>query len=121
VAFAFAVNSKVPSSGNSTSPQGRRTSQHAVARNRTIAAAALVVVGAIVLASVLWQVTPSPGRSASPPGAGVGSNGAEVLPASGEYRLVYRHSVIPGGVRTPEETALAMRRDPVVAAHYKDI
>jgi hypothetical protein len=33
-------------------------------------------------------------------------------------RLVYPYSVIPGGVRSSEELALNMAKDPVVAAHY---
>jgi len=36
-------------------------------------------------------------------------------------RPVYRHSVIPGGVRSSEEIANAMRLDDVVAEHYKGI
>jgi hypothetical protein len=35
-------------------------------------------------------------------------------------RLVYPYSVIPGGVRSREELALHIERDPVVAAHYAD-
>lgn len=33
-------------------------------------------------------------------------------------RLVYRYSVIPGGVYTPGELLHAIQADPVVAAHY---
>lgn len=35
--------------------------------------------------------------------------------------LVYRYSVIPGGVHSASELAAAMARDPVVRAHYADI
>jgi hypothetical protein len=35
-------------------------------------------------------------------------------------RRIYRYSVVPGGVFTPEELAAARRSDPVVAAHYAD-
>jgi hypothetical protein len=36
-------------------------------------------------------------------------------------RLVYRYSVIPGGVYTPRELRDAIQADAVVAAHYKDL
>ncbi len=35
-------------------------------------------------------------------------------------RKVYQYSVVPGGVYTPEELAMARRNDPVVAAHFAD-
>lgn len=35
-------------------------------------------------------------------------------------RIVYPYSVIPGGVRSREELAASMSRDPVVAAHFAD-
>lgn len=36
-------------------------------------------------------------------------------------RAVYPYSVVPGGVRTPEELEAAAARDPVVREHYKDV
>jgi hypothetical protein len=36
-------------------------------------------------------------------------------------RAVYRHSVVPGGVRSREEIAYVVQRDQVVAEHYKGI
>jgi hypothetical protein len=36
-------------------------------------------------------------------------------------RLVYRHSIVPGGAYSRDEVAGAMRNDAVVAAHYQDI
>lgn len=35
--------------------------------------------------------------------------------------LVYRHSVIPGGVQSASELAAAIARDSVVSAHYADV
>jgi hypothetical protein len=35
-------------------------------------------------------------------------------------RTIYQYSVVPGGVHTPEELAIARRTDPVVAAHFAD-
>jgi hypothetical protein len=35
-------------------------------------------------------------------------------------RTVYPYSVVPGGVRDPQSLQAAVRRDPVVAAHYSD-
>jgi hypothetical protein len=40
---------------------------------------------------------------------------------SADSRPVYRYSVIPGGVRTPEELLEAMANDSVVAGHYAGI
>lgn len=37
-----------------------------------------------------------------------------------QHRKVYQHSVIPGGVYSPEELARARRIDTVVAEHYSD-
>src|SRR5437870_3442322 len=37
-----------------------------------------------------------------------------------KLRPVYRYSVVPGGVETPEELAQAIHKDPVVADHYRD-
>jgi len=39
---------------------------------------------------------------------------------AGVQRAVYRHSVIPGGVFSRGELAVAVATDPVVAAHYRD-
>ena len=36
-------------------------------------------------------------------------------------RPVYKHSVIPGGVRDQRDLAGAIERDPVVAQHYRDL
>ena len=36
-------------------------------------------------------------------------------------RPVYRHSIVPGGAYTRREVADAMRKDAVVAAHYRDV
>jgi hypothetical protein len=44
-----------------------------------------------------------------------------VLPAVRAVRAIYRYSVVPGGVFTPNEFAAAVRRDPVVAAHYAGV
>jgi len=40
--------------------------------------------------------------------------------ADGLPRKIYRYSVVPGGINTPEELAEARRNDPVVAAHFAD-
>ena len=40
---------------------------------------------------------------------------------SADSRPVYRYSVIPGGVRTPEELIETMARDSVVADHYAGV
>jgi len=41
-----------------------------------------------------------------------------IAPKSSETHAVYAYSVIPGGVKNAKELREALRRDPVVAAHY---
>jgi hypothetical protein len=79
----------------------------------------------------LWLALPH-NREAAPirPFSGNGSDastsllsstGRIPLPSSHRERLarvVYRYSVIPGGVRSVEELKNAIARDPVVSAHY---
>ena len=45
---------------------------------------------------------------------------APVAEKTKPFKLVYRNSVIPGGVHSPAELAAALQSDPVVAAHYKN-
>ena len=45
----------------------------------------------------------------------------EAIRANASDRLVYRYSVIPGGVYTGDELRSAIQDDPVVAAHYRDL
>ena len=46
---------------------------------------------------------------------------ASVEKVNADSRPVYRYSVVPGGVRTPEELIEAMARDAVVAGHYAGV
>jgi hypothetical protein len=56
--------------------------------------------------------------TATPPAAG---RSVKIESLAAQARPIYRHSVVPGGVRSAEEVANVIQRDPVVAAHYKDI
>lgn len=46
---------------------------------------------------------------------------AAPAPVAAPARLVYRHSIVPGGAYSRREVADAMRKDAVVAAHYRDV
>lgn len=80
---------------------------------------------ALVVAVTGWAVlTETPERVRSPlsllaqsPGTRAGIVASPVA-ASTPARLVYRYSVLPGGVRSAAELALKLRADPVAAAHY---
>ena len=43
------------------------------------------------------------------------------VPAPAPARPVYRHSIVPGGAYSRHEVADAMRKDAVVAAHYRNV
>jgi hypothetical protein len=98
-------------------------SKHYKARRRRRIVTGLIAgfaLGAIVMSFVLVQ-GPAPRRvvgSPASPGAGSVVR-TETVAAPG--RSAYRHSVVPGGVRSPEEIAYVMQRDQVVAAHYKNV
>jgi len=82
---------------------------------------AVLALGGIAMSFVL--VIQSPRRViADASTAGAESNGSvRAASVAAPVRPVYRHSVVPGGVRSPEEIAAVVQRDKVVAAHYKDI
>jgi hypothetical protein len=100
-------------------------SKHYKARRRrrivtgTLAALAL---GSIAMSYVLVN---RPARHPSIADASPASPDADRVvraeAAVASVRPVYRHSVVPGGVRSPEEIERVIQRDQVVAAHYKDI
>ena len=54
-----------------------------------------------------------------PPGVFSANIGA--TPVSAEARPVFRHSIVPGGVRSREEVVAAMTKDVVVKAHYSAV
>ena len=109
---------------------GQRTpikvlSKHYKARRRrrivtgTLAALAL---GSIAIAYALVR-NPAPPRVVADASADSPDAGRVVRAESpaAPVRPVYRHSVVPGGVRSPEEIEYVIQRDHVVAAHYKGI
>jgi hypothetical protein len=93
-----------------------------------VGAIAGIVLALGVFAAVAWQRMDqfgsrfSAGRSNSP-SAIVSAPESSVAKTSAETdaQPVYRYSVIPGGVRTPEELLAAMANDSVVAGHYAGI
>jgi hypothetical protein len=65
------------------------------------------------------RIPTRPGQISGPPSAPIPQLRENFKPANYE-RVVYPYSVIPGGVRSREELAASISRDPVVAAHYAD-
>ena len=108
-------------------PIKRLNSGYVARRRRRILSAVLsiVVVGAIAMAfAVDWRLLPRalPGaESSTAMSAPAPAPAASAETAEPPVRPIYRHSVVPGGVRSPQEIELAMQRDPVVAEHYKNI
>jgi hypothetical protein len=97
-----------------------RRTYRASNKRRKIASAAGLVAAVLVLAAAF---RPDPATSTEP---------FEAIPSSAEStpavhaeqqdevssRLIYRHSVVPGGVFSDGELRAAMRNDSVVAAHF---
>jgi hypothetical protein len=117
--MAVATSSFGPIVTTSLSKSLRRTYRSSRVRRRILSAAAI---GAAILVTAA-AFRPDPTSSVEP---------YEALPSSVEStpaaptarhdadssRLVYRHSVVPGGVYSDGELRAAMRHDPVVAAHF---
>jgi len=83
-----------------------------------------LAVGSIVMSFVLVSVPGGPAPRRVTAGASATSPNDRVIRAEAPVppvRPVYRHSVVPGGVRSPQEIAAVVQRDQVVAAHYKHI
>ena len=65
----------------------------------------------------LPEMTLAPASVALAPTSGAATS---VTDQPRPFRLVYRNSVIPGGVRSAAELAAAVQRDAVINAHYAD-
>lgn len=87
-------------------------------RPRVLAGGAFAFV-ALVTAWV-WPAAPEPERQPSTGIALASTNArsAAVSPQTRPSKVVYRNSVLPGGVGSPAELNSALARDPVAAAHY---
>jgi hypothetical protein len=91
-----------------------------------IGAIAGIVIALGVFGAVAWQrldrLSARFGAGSSSARISVASEPAATAEkTSTDARQVYRYSVVPGGVRTPEELIEAMAKDPVVAGHYAGI
>jgi hypothetical protein len=112
--------------GGQKTPTKVLSKQYKARRRRRLvtcmmAAVAVGIALSFVLVNVPWD--PSPRRAiadASPASPDAGSV-ARTAPVAVSVRPVYRHSVVPGGVRSPGEVENVIQRDQVVAAHYKGI
>jgi len=112
--------------GGPTTPVKVLSKQYKVRRRRRIVTGLLagLALSAIAMSFVLVK-GPAPRRtisdarsSAVRPGAGAPVRKA---PVAAPVRPVYRYSVVPGGVRSSEEIAGVIKRDQVVAAHYRGV
>jgi len=94
----------------------------------TLAARSLVVIDDVdrehQIAREFWhrfdQLSSRAARFSATPSASSEST-PSTEKTSADSRPVYRYSVIPGGVRTPEELIEAMASDSTVAGHYAGI
>ena len=91
-----------------------------------IGAVAGIVLALGVFGAVTWQRLDQLGSRAGmvrldSQTSAAGATEPSVEKASTDERPVYRYSVIPGGVRTPEELLEAMANDSVVAAHHSGL
>lgn len=81
-------------------------------------------VGAVMVAFAFLTYTPPQLSSKAAPLFKPAAEAALASPAKTSdkpLRVVYRNSVVPGGVHSAAEVAAVMARDPVVAAHYAHI
>ena len=108
-------------------PAKRLSAGYLARRRRRIVKAAIGVVGLSSIAAAFVLVD-SPVATRTSADAGVSAitaptpRGVEpVVADEAPVRPIYRHSVVPGGVRSSEEIQNAIQRDEVVAAHYKGI
>jgi hypothetical protein len=99
---------------------GRRRSFY---RKHRVSIFILACIGTGLLAFALAKVIRRPYATAALLGTRVASDRPELIPnyrPPQNERIVYRYSVIPGGVRSREELAASITSDPVVAKHYAD-
>src|SRR5262245_37556105 len=120
----------VPPSAPYQPPRRRRRSSQKSGRKRLsrmfIGATAGIVLALLVFGAVTWQrldrisakiELDRPSAQASLERGSTGS--AQKVRATS--RPVYRYSVIPGGVHTPNELITAMANDSAVAEHYATV
>jgi hypothetical protein len=111
--------------GGKQTPTKVMSKQYQVRRRRrriVTGMIAALAVGSIVMAFVLVN-GPVTHRSIphATPASSESYGSVRAASVAAPIRPVYRHSVVPGGVRSPEEIAAVVQRDQVVAAHYKNI
>src|SRR5688572_6473127 len=85
---------------------------------------AAMMFAAAALCAVAVIAAVSGGHRASRPKVLIGANSSTSMLASldttaGSDRPIYRHSVIPGGVYTPDELRNALVQDAIAATHYQ--
>jgi len=111
--------------GGHQTPKKVLSKQYIARRRRRIVTGALgaFALGCIVAAFVLVGIPmpPGPSTEASPVVSNELDSVVRTESAAKDDRPVYLHSVVPGGVRSPEEIAAVIQRDGVVAAHYEGI
>ncbi len=120
-----------PAGDGARSAHGRRRKRRA--RARRLRVLVLAAIGALVLGiAAASAILPRGPHSASPDDEFTEIQGAEAIEPSApeptsleatrpEGRPVYRYSIVPGGVYSKEDVIAAVKRDPVVAAHYGSV
>ena len=114
----------IPTPVGGPKPPTKVLSKHYIARRRRRIAAGLLIPAAIgCIAWFVFLKDPTPRHAASQLAAASGTSENEVHaePVAAAVRPVYRHSVVPGGVRSVQELEYVIERDRVVAAHYQGI
>jgi hypothetical protein len=111
--------------GEAPPPKRRRRSQPVVQKRASrvfLGAIAGVVLALGVFGAVAWQRLDRFGADASSAQRSIaGEEAPSAQKISEDARPIYRYSVVPGGVRSPEELIEAMARDSAVAEHYAGI
>lgn len=112
----FGINDCVPTVSHMLHKRRYRTKKYHAPSPKILACGAFALL--VPFAVLLWlHGQPEPARDAAPLAAALPA-ALPMATANAPAQLVYRLSVIPGGVRSATELAATVRRDQVVAAHY---
>ncbi len=112
-----------PVTGDAPPPVHRGSRRAAARRRRRLTRVLIGATGAVSFALTLF-VMHRLDRVAAP---AVANTSAQVrtaqaaAPAAAPAHPIFRYSIVPGGVHSPQDVVAAMERDPVVKAHYASV
>jgi hypothetical protein len=103
-----------------------RSRRHVRLRARgLVTIAAILIVGSIAASARFFEDATDSATNVAPrpdlPVVGEEGTGADESTSEGAHPKVYRHSVIPGGVHSARELAVALDTDAVARDHYKTV